>query len=337
MSKLRKSSLLLTFILLLVSVVTACGSKNNNASSGASPSASESASASASASPTASSSAPASSDAGATTKKVTDGMGREIEVPVKAQRVVALNNFGDLLALGVKPVGTINYYLDKYKDEPEAVAGIESVGDQEADNEKVLGATPDLIIVSNYFKPEVVDALQKIAPTYATTFGKTPYEQLDDLAALLNVEDQKQAFLDSFKADAADAKEKLKGKIGEGEKVGILQFWSKKIYEHPTKVFTPLYEDIGFLPTEHVKTLTATTEVTQEAVPANVADADRLFIMVDGQTDIDTYNSLKESAWKNIPAVQKNQVYLVNSGHWNDFSAAALQWQLRDVVKLLSK
>ncbi|MDG0811597.1 ABC transporter substrate-binding protein [Cohnella rhizosphaerae] len=303
MSKLRKSGLLLTFILLLVSVVTACGSKNNNASSGASLSASESASASASASQTAS--APASSDDGATTKKVTDGMGREIEVPVKAQRVVALNNFGDLLALGVKPVGTINYYLDKYKDEPEAVAGIESVGDQEADNEKVLAATPDLIIVSNYFKPEVVDALQKIAPTYATTFGRTPYEQLDDLAALLDVEAQKQAFLDSFKAEAADAKEKLKGKIAAGEKVGILQFWSKKIYEHQTKVFTPLYEDIGFLPTEHVKTLTATTEVTQEAVPTNVADADRLFIMVDGQADIDTYNSLKESAWKNIPAVQK--------------------------------
>lgn len=308
MSKLRKSGLLLTFILLLVSVVTACGSKNdNNASSGA------------------------------TTKKVTDGMGREVEVPVKAERVVALNNFGDLLALGVKPVGTINYYLDKYKDEPEAVAGIESIGDQDADNEKVLAATPDLIIVSNYFKPEVVDALQKIAPTYATTFGRTPYEQLDDLAALLNVEDQKQAFLDGFKAEAADAKEKLNGKIAEGEKVGILQFWSKKIYEHPTKVFTPLYEDIGFQPTEHVKTLTATTEVTQEAVPANVADADRLFIMVDGQADIDTYDSLKASAWKNIPAVQKNQVYLVDSGHWNDFSAAALQWQLRDVVKLLGK
>ncbi|CAI6081533.1 ABC transporter substrate-binding protein [Cohnella sp. JJ-181] len=336
MSKFRKSGLLLTFILLLVSVVTACGSKNNNnASSGASPSAS--ASASASASPSASPSASASSEAGATTKKVTDGMGREVEVPAKAERVVALNNFGDLLALGVKPVGTINYYLDKYKDEPEAVAGIESVGDQEADNEKVVAATPDLIIVSNYFKPEVVDALQKIAPTYATTFGKTPYEQLDDLAALLNVEDRKQAFLDGYKAKATDAKEKLKGKIAEGEKVGILQFWSKKIYEHPTKVFTPLYEDLGFLPTEHVKTLTATTEVTQEKVPENVADADRLFIMVDGQPDIDTYNALKETAWKNIPAVQKNQVYLVDSGHWNDFSAAAIQWQLQDVVELLSK
>ncbi|MFD2331203.1 ABC transporter substrate-binding protein [Cohnella sp. GCM10020058] len=304
MSNFRKSGLLLTFILLLVSVVTACGSKDNNAEA---------------------------------TKKVTDGMGREIEVPVKAQRVVAINNFGDLLQLGVKPVGTINYYLDKYKDDPEAIAGIPSVGDQEADNEKVVAATPDLIIVSNYFKPEVVDALQKIAPTYATTFGRTPYEQLDDLAALLDIEDQKQAFLDGYKAEVADAKEKLKGKIADGEKVGILQFWSKKIYEHPTKVFTPLYDDLGFLPTEHVKTLTATTEVTQEAVPANVADADRLFIMVDGQADKDTYDSLKNSAWKNIPAVQKNQVYLVDSGHWNDFSAAALKWQLHDVVDLLSK
>lgn len=325
----RKSSLLITFLLLLACVVTACGSKNNNASPGSSASASSESSASASAS--------ASADAGATTKKVKDGMGREVEVPVKAERVVAIANFGDLLQLGVKPVGTINYYLDKYKDEPEAVAGIPSVGDQDADNEKVLAASPDLIIVSNYFKPEVVDALQKIAPTYATTFGRTPYEQLDDLAALLNIEDQKQAFLDGYKVEVAAAKEKLKGKIKEGEKVGILQFWSKKIYEHQTKVFTPLYDDLGFLPTEHVKTLTATTEVTQEQVPANVADADRLFIMVDGQADIDAYNSLKDSAWKNIPAVQKNQVYLVDSGHWNDFSAAALKWQLHDVVDLLSK
>ncbi|MEK0313468.1 ABC transporter substrate-binding protein [Cohnella sp. 56] len=331
MFKQRRTSLFLALILLLAFAVTACGSKNNNASSGASASASPSASASETAS------ASASADPAATTKKVTDGMGREVEVPVKPQRIIALNNFGDLLQLGVKPVGTLNYYLDKYKDEPEAVAGIPSVGDQEADNEKVLAASPDLIIVSNYFKPEVVDALQKIAPTYATTFGRTPYEQLDDLAALLDIEDQKQAFLDGYKAEVADAKEKLKGKIAEGEKVGILQFWSKKIYEHPTKVFTPLYDDLGFLPTEHVKTLTATTEVTQEAVPANVADADRLFIMVDGQADKDTYDSLKDSAWKNIPAAQNNKVYLVDSGHWNDFSAAALKWQLHDTVELLSK
>ncbi len=325
--KTTKLTLLVLVAVMLAVFAAACGNNNNNGNA-SSPAASEPA-ASGSSSPANS----ASEEPAATTKTITDGLDRAVEIPVNPQRVVVLGNFGEVTALGIKPVGTLGYYIDKYG--AERTAGAENIGQDTADVEKVLALKPDLIIIPSYFKPEELEGLSKIAPTIATKWGLLPLEHLHILAEWLGKEAEEQAWLTQYNEKAAQAKEQLKSFNLEGQKAVVIQFWSKKIYQHATGVFSPLFKDIGFVPTEAESKLTATTEISEEAVVDYVADADKLFILVDGQADIDTYNTLKASAWKNIPAVKNDQVYLVESPRWNDYSTAAMEWMLEDLVKII--
>lgn len=327
--KTTKLTLLVLVAVMLAVFTAACGSNNDNGNA-SSPAASEPA-ASASASSSPSESAPA--EPSATTKKITDGLDREVEIPTNPERVIVLGNFGEVTALGIKPVGTLGYYIDKYG--AERTAGAENVGQDVADLEKVLALKPDLIIIPSYFKPEELEGLSKIAPTIATKWGLLPLEHLHILAQWLGKEAEEQAWLAQYSEKAAQAKEQLKAFNLEGQKAVVIQFWSKKIYQHATGVFSPLFKDIGFVPTEAESKVTSTTEISEEAVVDYVADADKLFILVDGQADIDTYNTLKASAWKNIPAVKNDQVYLVESPRWNDYSTAAMEWMLEDLVKII--
>src|SRR5690606_17715423 len=131
----------------------------------------------------------------------------------------------EVLALGIKPIGTLDYYLNKF--ERERIAGIESVGGDEPSMEKMIALEPDLIIIPGYFKPEIVEALQKIAPTVATKWGLLPLEHLSVLAEWLGREEEEQAWLAHYAEKAAQTKEALKPYQLEGEKVIALQFWNK--------------------------------------------------------------------------------------------------------------
>ncbi|MBB6733141.1 ABC transporter substrate-binding protein [Cohnella zeiphila] len=321
-------------VLLMGTILSACGADNGsnggNASGSASPSSSAGA-ASPSASAAASASSSASADSGVKTYK--DALNREVEVPANPQRIVALTNYGELASLGVKPAGTLDYYLDKYS--ADETAGVQSVGDQEADLEKVAAVNPDLIVLSSYFKPEVIESLQKIAPTIATPWGQPPLTELDTLAGLLGKEDAEKAWQDAYKAKAAEVKAKIQPNVKEGSTAVVLQFWSKAIYQHATQVFSPLFDDLGFVPTEKEKALTASAEISEEGVVDYAGDADYLFILVDGDADKQRVSELEASAWKNLPAVKNKHVYLVDSARWNDYSTAAMEWILEDVEKML--
>lgn len=318
----------LVFVIILSLVLAACGAPSAGSDS-ASPSATAPAPAAGEGSGTPASSA----EAAAATKTITDGLGRKVEIPVNPKRVVVLGNMGEVLALGIKPVGTLDYYLNKF--EPERLAGVASVGGEEPDLEKILALEPDLIIIPGYYKPEVLDALHKIAPTVATKWGLLPLEHLAVLADWLGREAEEQAWLKQYEEKVAKTKEALKPYRVEGEKIVVLQFWNKAIYQHPTTVFSPLFEDIGFVPTEAQAAVSQSAAITEEAVVDFAADADRIFILVDGQADIDTYHRLKETVWRNIPAVRNGKVVLVESARWNDFSVAAMEWMLEDLVRLI--
>ncbi|XID91429.1 ABC transporter substrate-binding protein [Paenibacillaceae bacterium WGS1546] len=324
MMKTRKHSLALTLIVGISLILAACGGKSDNAPA-ASPSASPAATESGSPSPSA--------EPEAATKTIKDGLDRDVEIPTKPERIVVLGNMGEVLSLGVKPIGTNDYYLGKY--EPERLAGVESVGGDEPDMEKILALQPDLIIIPSYFKPEILEALHKIAPTIATQWGLLPLEHLSVIAEWLGKEAEEEQWLAQYADKAAQTKETLAPFNLAGEKAVVLQFWNKSIYQHATTVFTPLFQDIGFVPTEAQAAVKETAAITEEAVVDYAAEADRVFILVDGQADIDTYESLKASAWKNIPAVLNDKVVLVESARWNDYSTAAMEWMLEDLVKLI--
>ncbi|WFR64110.1 ABC transporter substrate-binding protein [Paenibacillus amylolyticus] len=94
----------------------------------------------------------------------------DVEIPAEPKRIVTDMYVSDLLALGVKPVGAVQYYLENpfYADQ---VAGIESIGDRAAVSmEKVIALNPDLIITYSDQASEI-ESYQKIAPTVVIPYG----------------------------------------------------------------------------------------------------------------------------------------------------------------------
>lgn len=136
----RFSSLLL--MLAMIMILTAC-------SSGAGVPAAKQTSASESETTSGTSEANTETSSGSGSSEATriyKSLSGDVEIPAEPQRIVTDMYVSDLLALGIKPVGAVQYYLENpfYLDQ---VTGIESIGDRNAVSlEKVVDLNPDLII-----------------------------------------------------------------------------------------------------------------------------------------------------------------------------------------------
>ncbi|MBC1814990.1 ABC transporter substrate-binding protein [Listeria seeligeri] len=266
------------------------------------------------------------------TKTVTDTLDRKIEIPTTPKRIVALQNVSEMEILGVKPVGTLDYYITTY---PEATKGTESVGNDKPNIEKIASLKPDLIVISDYQK-DLLENLEKVAPVYITHFGDTSDKQLSNMANLLNKKAEKEKWDKDYAAASKEAKATLKDAGVENEKAAVIQFYGKEIYIHDAKVFDGLFSGAGFTPTDEAKANHETKAISSEAIPSYAKDADRLFILMPTDGNDDSINEMLKGVWKDIPAVQKNQVYKVDNTKWSDYSASAQLYQMEDTVKQIT-
>ncbi len=266
------------------------------------------------------------------TRKYKQATGEEIDVPNRPERVIALNNIGEMLALGVKPIGVSEYYLDKY--DPEQMKGVENIGAAEPNLEKITELNPDLIVVSSYVAPETIANLKKIAPTAITTWGKTAFEQLTDVANLLNKKDEETAFVKKYEEKVAQTKEKVKPFMKEGETALVMQFFQKDIYIFPITTWEPIYKGLGFVVPEK-SNVDKPTALSEEVL----ADykADRIFVQVSDPTAEGVLKGLQSRpVWRNLPAVKNNHVYTISS-RWAEFNAATFDWELDQLAEMLAK
>lgn len=263
----------------------------------------------------------------------TDGLEREVEVPENPERIVALNNVGELVALGVEPVGTTDYHLDRYSEElPEDVV---SVGGDEPNVEKILELDPDLIIISSY-QQDFLESLEMVAPTIATSWGLSAPDQLSFVAEMIGMEEEETAWHEKYEAQVENARSELEPHLEEGAQAVVLQFYDKTIYEHSTEVFSALYDGAGLEPTEQAAEVTETASLSEEAVPEFAEGADYMFLLVEDPSDEEKYNELKNTVWQNLKAVENDQVFLVDSTTWSDWNVTTMEWQLADIVERIA-
>lgn len=158
------------------------------------------------------------------TRTVIDAYDKEITVPDKPTRIVALSEptLDGILALGITPVGTISgrgqqtapsYLLDKAQDIP--LLGTVS----QLNFEAIGAANPDLIVVDgtsvNNNQP-VLDTLAAIAPTvfcgYAGGDWKT---NLQTLAQAVGVPETGEQVIADYATTTSQLKEQLAPKYGD--------------------------------------------------------------------------------------------------------------------------
>lgn len=260
----------------------------------------------------------------------------DIEVPADPKRVVVLYMQGDLLALGVKPVGMSNI------EGGAAFAGetrdATTLGNWfEPNMEAVLALDPDLIVVPS---EETYEMLHKVAPTvFVPTFTMTTAERVKFMGEIFGKEKEADALLADFDRKVAAGKEKLKAAGLEDKTVTIVEGGLKGMSVVESKQYGRgsqiIYDYLGLKAPEVVqKKIDVATEasgesVSMEALPQFVGDY--LFrSMWDGADDMSG-----SKVWSSLPAVKEGRLIEIGFGFSYYSDIYSLDKQLDFVVEKL--
>ncbi|QDQ01254.1 helix-turn-helix domain-containing protein [Lysinibacillus fusiformis] len=248
-----------------------------------------------------------------TIRTVTDDSGREVEIPVKAERIVTDWYLGQILALDVVPVGAITANLDfaaflkpYYKD-----GEINNIGtDGNTSLEKILELKPDLIITWN---KDDVEKYEKIAPTivFSESAHQTATDEIKAMGEYLGRQAEADAFVKDFDNRIANAQNKINAAIPEGATFTIFDAFEKNatiVGNNSVSGGRALYQILNMKPQEKVQELFDTQEsgggrydISYEVVGDYIGDYVFLinFFNKDGEFP---------STWTNLDIVKNNKI-----------------------------
>ncbi|MDK8183338.1 ABC transporter substrate-binding protein [Paenibacillus sp. UMB4589-SE434] len=275
----------------------------------------------------------------AATRMFKDIQGREVEIPVVPQKVVYVgSNPGDLLAIGVKPIGATLSVIASQIAYPEMIKGITDVG-YPYSQEKVLALEPDLIIFDDW-DVKGLASLEKIAPTIVTGLDDaTPTKDRVMLTAdVLGRTEAAETWFKTYeeKADATRNKLQLKG----NETAVSLLLMGKNMFIMGNQgLNTTLYGQLGFKPSAGTQQLVDKNgrfvDISSEVLPDYMGSD--IFILNDSGTEtMAAQNNLMDSSmWKTIPAVKQGHVYTLDS-KFNYDDPITLDLLLDEIVQVMS-
>lgn len=273
----------------------------------------------------------------------------ETIVPENPERIVSIKLEDLMLALDVDMVAARNFegfYLEDQLNE----LGIGTIAvDEESDTinlEQVLSYKPDLIVIRDSFDQAIYNELSKIAPTIAFDL-KTPTTSLLALGEALAMSDEATERLAAYGEVIANAKEALQG-VAE-EEVAMLRIMKKEIRLYPyskNNMSSFLYKDLGLAadPMVIAYDKADSLAISMELLPDLTAE----HIFVVAGYGANTAESVKESQeryeaikadalWQSVPAVQKGNIYEVDSRVWLTHGIISTEMKIADVLEHLTK
>lgn len=256
--------------------------------------------------------------------EVTHAMGKT-KVPADPKRVVVLTNEGveAILALGIKPVGTVRSFTTEgtwYKHLENELKGVKDVGTESQPNiEEIAKLNPDVIIGNKMRQEKVYQQLSAIAPTVFAEELRGDWKiNLQLYAKAVNKEEKGKQVLAEFDQRMAKLKTRLGDKVN--TKISLVRFLAgeTRLYLNDTFAGT-IFKQIGLKrPPAQDK-----DEFKQELTKERIADADGDVIFYftydkgDGKATKVEQEWLQDPLWKNLNAVKNKKVYKVDDVIWN--------------------
>ncbi|MGF9909145.1 iron-hydroxamate ABC transporter substrate-binding protein [Brevibacillus porteri] len=243
---------------------------------------------------------------------------KEYTVPSKTERIViagSMESMEDSLVLNVNPVGAISVG-GKFPEMFVPITGEStSIGEKMQPNlETILSLKPDVIMGSSKFPPEVVEKLNKIAPTFPVSHISTNWEaNLQLLGELTGKQAEAEKALQAYKAESEAAKAKL-GESLKDKKVLAIRLRQGNISIYPDKVFfnPVLYADLGLTAPAEVKAAKAQEIISMEKF--SQINPDYLFVQFSPDENKDNPKALEDlqnnPIWKSVNAVKNGKVYV---------------------------
>ncbi|MCG7405922.1 ABC transporter substrate-binding protein [Paenibacillus sp. ACRRX] len=268
-------------------------------------------------------------------------------VPAQPLRVASDQYMGQLLKLGIKPIGVRENMLTEAwmplsNLKEGTLDGIENLGGFPLNLEKLTLVEPDLIISS---LPDNQEAYSKIAPTvhipYWSESYASPMDKLLKIAELFDKTDEANEWIKQFESQLINAQQQIakSGNLKEGQTVSVMAVFDKNVYVFGPKGAyggTIVYDYLKLKPTNKAEELRnkdmASTELSLEKVPDYMGD--HAFITV---VNKDKAKELLDSDfWKSIPAVKNNQVYFYDSTIFVMDDPYSMEAQLKIILDLLT-
>ncbi|HWO96456.1 MAG TPA: iron-hydroxamate ABC transporter substrate-binding protein [Bacillus sp. (in: firmicutes)] len=313
MSKLKKHLILSIIAVFLISLLAACGNETSKTTN-----------------------ATGDSDASVKTR-IYSGENGKVKVPVQPKRIAVLAHIyvGNVLKLGITPIA-VNEWVKGNKFFGDKLEGVEVVADGEI--EKLVELEPDLIIT--FSSDQNLKKYSEIAPTIALTNTKYSYlEQHIEIGKIVGKEKEAKAWVDEWNEKARIESKKVKEAIGENVTVTVLETMDKETYVYGqnwgrgTEI---IYQALGLKAPEKVISDAfgpGYKAISTELIPEYAGD----YIFLGVGADSRKNSFMDTTLWKNIPAVQKNNVIEFESESFWFNDAISLEKQMEFIVKELTK
>lgn len=269
------------------------------------------------------------------TKKFKDWTGHEVEVPTHPQRVIYHGEVtGDLLALGVVPVGILKNEGTVFDNQ---VADAEDVGFP-ISVEKSLSLNPDLIIFSNDDETQY-EQISKVAPTVTFNSFWPLEERMRFLGDLLGKKQEAEDWLAAHAKATEDMWSQLRAKgLKEDETASVFTMYPGNRLFVMAGAGLPqlLYGPGGMKPTPEIQKVldeeVGFVEISQEKMAEFAGD--RIFILnaVDQGAQQSTEELMNSVVWNNLPAVKEGKVYRFDIVKASS-DATSREWLLQELPR----
>ncbi|MCE3199161.1 AraC family transcriptional regulator [Paenibacillus sonchi] len=271
---------------------------------------------------------------------VKDWTGHVVDIPERAKRVIYHGEtLGDLLALGVKPVGGDEIFA-RNSVYSHRIKKLANVGFP-LDPQRARPLSPDLIIVANADE-KLYASISGIAPTLTFDSFAPLDSRMRILGQWLGKQREAEAWLAAFHAKNTAMWQRLYSDIlRPGETASAL------FYDHGNHLFamgrsglsTALYAPGGLQPTGEIQGILDQELGFAEVDPAGLHSyaGDRVFMLIPEREDSRTAMErlMQSPVWRSLPAVQKGQAYLLDGTKWNSGDALTRERLLTLLPKLL--
>ncbi|WP_434748488.1 helix-turn-helix domain-containing protein [Paenibacillus amylolyticus] len=276
------------------------------------------------------------SDSTAAQTRIYKHLKGETNIPVHPQRVVSFFHLGELVALGVKPVGTTTYVLDNPHISDKT--GITDIGIP-PDAEKILSLQPDLIVTTPALA-EIVeggyDALSKIAPTLVIEQNNEPIKDIEMFGDILGKQEEAKQWNEKFTAKIAEYKAKISPYVRADETFSILNVRPDAIFVYGDTNMggNIIYKYLELKPAAKVESDVIhgeTWEVSTEVIPEFIGD--RLFLAVNkgAEDKLKDVQKLIDAS----PAGKSGHVYSIDFDQFLPSDPVAVEKQLDIITDLL--
>lgn len=269
----------------------------------------------------------------------------DVEIPAQPQRVAADQYMGQLLKLGIIPVGVregmlTEGWIEKAGIPQETLAKIENLGGFPMNPEKLIMLEPDLIIGSI---EKNIEQYEKIGSTVFIPYWEElstagPLEKFRRIAEVFGKEQEAELWIEEYEQRVEDARKQIDGIIKEGETVSVVQLSPTGLFvlaaEGGNYGSNTIYQMLKLPPTEQALNMKEGFEnISLEVLPQYLGD--HVFVYVNSQEDAEEI--LNSPIWQGAPAVKNGNVYMY--GEFDDEFVMedpySLDLQLEKIVKVL--